>query len=174
MDQEVMLMRRIMQIGAILALTLAACNYTEGQCWIDGEGDGNVGAGGRPVTPGWGGYGDIPPKPQDVADPPPPDCNVVKDTACNEKCLADYTAAAEKCTEINDAAQKRTCDENAYARYKSCRENCTKQENDCKKCKLECDAEHDRCHAKCKDAGCHAKCNEEYGKCLKQCGDCPH
>jgi len=168
-------MRRMLRIAGVAICVLTACNYTEGQCWIDGESAGSVGAGGGPLVPGWGGFGDVPPEPQGAGDPPPPDCNIVKDTPCKEKCLADYVAAAEKCTELKDnEAQKRTCDEAAFARYSSCRDDCVKQENDCKKCKLDCDAEHDECHAQCKDAGCHAKCNEAYGKCLKQCGDCPH
>jgi len=170
-------MKNLACIAVIASSTFAACNYTEGQCYYlgeDGTGAGVGVGGGVIVTNGAGGFGNVPPEPQGADDLPPPDCNIVKDTPCKEKCLADYIAAAEKCTEIKDDAQERTCDENAFARYSSCRANCTQQESDCKKCKLDCDAEHDNCHAKCKDAGCHAACNEEYGKCLKQCGDCPH
>lgn len=154
---------------------LTACNYTEGQCWIDGEGAGSVGAGGGPLVPGWGGFGEVPPEPQGVGDPLPPDCNIVKDTPCKEKCLADYVAAAEKCTELKDnEAQKRTCDEAAFARYASCREECVKQENDClEHCKQLCDQIMDKCKEDCKNdpnpSACRSRCMDDYGKCLKEC-----
>ena len=161
---------------------LTACNYTEGQCWIDGESAGSVGAGGGPLVPGWGGFGDVPPEPQGAGDPLPPDCNIVKDTPCNEKCLADYVAAAEKCTEFkDDEAQKKTCDEAAFARYASCRENCAKAKNDdLEKCKDKCDEkateEHKLCDpiedkkqkAKCRQAAeehrstCYMACEDKY------------
>lgn len=67
-------MRSLLWILGLALLASASCNYDEGACWIDGEGDGNVGAGGGPIAPGWGGYGDVPPQPQDTADPPPTDC----------------------------------------------------------------------------------------------------
>lgn len=56
-------MKRVLQLTGIAALVLSACNYTEGSCWIDGEDSGGVGAGGGPIGPGWGGYGDVPPEP---------------------------------------------------------------------------------------------------------------
>ena len=68
--------------AATLAVTalldFAACNYTDGQCYRreDIEGTGSDGAGGGTIVPGWGGYGDVPPEPQDTTDPQPVDCNV--------------------------------------------------------------------------------------------------
>lgn len=63
-------------VAAILGLT--ACNYTEGPCYRreDIEGSGPNGVGGGPIVPGWGGYGDVPPDPQDNTDPKPVDCNL--------------------------------------------------------------------------------------------------
>lgn len=53
-----------------------ACNYDEGQCWLRSEDDGQgAGVGGGPIGPvGAGGFGDVPPEPQDATDPPP-DCD---------------------------------------------------------------------------------------------------
>lgn len=65
-------------IAAIAIACLTACNYTEGQCWIQDEDNGGMGAGGGPIVPyGGGGYGNVPPEPQDADDPPPLECNSI-------------------------------------------------------------------------------------------------
>lgn len=163
-------MRRMSWIAAVVVVGLA-CNYTEGQCWIDNEGEGSVGAGAGPIGPGWGGYGDVPPEPQDLGDPPPPDCNIAPDSPCNEKCLADYVATAEKCSEIKDAAQKRACDDNSYTVYKSCRETCAKAANDClDQCKDLCVTIWEGCYDKCgKDHVCKEKCMQDLIACNEKC-----
>lgn len=70
---------RLVAAGLAVAamLDIAACNYTEGECYPreDIEGTGSDGAGGGPILPGWGGYGDAPPEPQDATEPPPLNCN---------------------------------------------------------------------------------------------------
>jgi RNA polymerase sigma factor (sigma-70 family) len=123
--------RWLLCIAGVAMTIFTACNWDEGACWIDGQGGGNAGVGSvgsGPIVPaGAGGSGDVPPEPQDATDPPPPDCNIVADSPCNEKCLSDYVAAAVECTKIKDEAQKRSCDDSAYATYKSCRGNCQKQ-----------------------------------------------
>lgn len=65
----------VLAVTAILGVT--ACNYTDGPCYRreDIEGTGSDGAGGGPIVPGWGGYGDVPPDPQNTTDPEPVDCN---------------------------------------------------------------------------------------------------
>jgi hypothetical protein len=70
------LVAAVLWIAAILGI--AACNYTDGQCYRreDVEGPGSDGAGGGPIVPGWGGYGDVPPTPQDADDPQPVDCDL--------------------------------------------------------------------------------------------------
>jgi hypothetical protein len=173
-------MRGLLLLIAAVTLGFAACNYTDGECWYYGEGSENagVGPGGGVIIPtgptGVGGYGEAPPKqPQDAANPPPV-CNIVSLSPCHDKCDEESGARAIECAKIQDEAQRRACQESSFEKYESCREDCERNNSDCKKCKLECDAEHDRCHAKCKDAACHAKCNNAYGKCLKECGDCPH
>jgi hypothetical protein len=153
---------------------VAACNYDTGECYLRDEG--GAGVGGNIITPtGAGGFGDVPPEPQDATDPPPPEC-IVADSPCNEKCLADYVTAAEDCTKFKDETQKRSCDDSAYAVYKSCRDSCTQKENDCKeRCKKQCDKIHDRCHEDCTKNDptqtCRVKCNNEYSKCLRECED---
>lgn len=63
----------------------AACNYTDGQCYPRGEvpGGGAGGQGGVIVPGGPGGFGDVPPDPQD-ADDPPPDCDMPDETELSQ------------------------------------------------------------------------------------------
>ena len=109
-----------------------------------------------------------------MGDSPPPDCNIVKDTPCNEKCLADYVAAAEKCTELkDDEAQKKTCDEKAFAAYSSCRDNCRNVLDDCyDKCDAIADKEREKCEKMAPGPG-RAKCNqavqEQWAACYEEC-----
>ncbi len=164
-------MRRLLWVGTGIISVLTACNYDEGECWRRDE-NGNVGVGGSIVPTGAGGFGDVPPQPQDATDPPP-DCLTANSGPCNEKCLKNYEAAGEKCSDITEDAQRKTCQDSAYATYKNCRESCTKQA-DCKElCKSLCDQIHDGCHESCNKndptASCHSKCNGEYSACLKKC-----
>jgi hypothetical protein len=53
---------------------ILGCQVMAGECWPvseDGEGQG---AGGGPLVPGSGGFGDVPPEPQATGDSPPPGC----------------------------------------------------------------------------------------------------
>jgi hypothetical protein len=70
-------MKSLLWIAVMAILGFTACNYTEGPCYRreDIEGPGSDGVGGGPIVPGWGGYGDVPPEPQDATDPPLLDCN---------------------------------------------------------------------------------------------------
>ncbi|MFO0588371.1 MAG: hypothetical protein U0441_12555 [Polyangiaceae bacterium] len=149
----------------------AACTQTEGQCWHDDQAAGDIGAGGTSILTGAGGFGDVAPKPQDVGDPMPPDCETVPGTACDEKCLADYTATAEKCGRIEIEAQRRVCQESAYQAYKACRSICQQQGNDClDHCKDMCVDVWEGCDAKCKkDHVCKEKCMEALIACNKKC-----
>ncbi len=62
-----------------LGLVLPACNYDAGECYLREEG--GQGAGGTIITPGGvGGFGDVPPEPQDAADPP--ECNAAAEVRC--------------------------------------------------------------------------------------------
>jgi hypothetical protein len=46
------------------------CNVTDGQCWVRGEGGAGSGqgVGGGVIIPGQGGFGDVPPEPQEAGD----------------------------------------------------------------------------------------------------------
>jgi hypothetical protein len=167
-------MKSLVWAGAITAAIFPACNYTVGECYPREQGDGSGDTGVVIVSSGAGGFGDAPPKqPQDVTNPPP-DCNIVPGSPCNEKCQASYNENAAVCGNIENEGQRRTCQDNAYATYKSCRGNCDMQEAGClEQCNALCDQIHDKCHARCtKDeptTNCRAKCNNEYGTCLKAC-----
>lgn len=161
-----------------LVFGASACNYTDGQCWPRSQDGPGSGAGGGVVVPGGGGYGDVPPAPQDATEPPPADCLQVPQGPCYEKCLSVYQDNSDKCAGIEDAAQRDICQMAAYTAYKTCRDGCQRQENDCKeRCKKQCDKIHDRCHADCKKndptSACHDRCNQEYAACLRECDkDC--
>lgn len=167
--------KRSWWMGVVAVSLLAACNKTVGECWPQAEEDGDFGAGGGLViTGGTGALGNGPARQAQGITYPEAECNIIGQGPCFDKCLADYDAAALRCAQIADDGQRRACQDGAHTAYKNCGQDCAKQQSDCKRCKLDCDAEHDKCHAKCKDANCHARCNDEYAKCLKRCGDCPH
>jgi hypothetical protein len=65
-------------LAATTILGSIACNQTEGPCYRreDIQPSGSGGAGGGVLGPGWGGYGDVPPKPQSTTDPEPVACDV--------------------------------------------------------------------------------------------------
>lgn len=65
--------------AAVLAVFgLISCTEMDGQCWYKDEDGAGSGAGGQPILPGQGGYGDMPPRPQTAGDSrPPPDCTSV-------------------------------------------------------------------------------------------------
>jgi hypothetical protein len=167
-EDEMKATRSVLWALAIAILLLTACNYDEGQCWLRSEDDGQGGVAGGPIVPtGAGGFGDVPPKPQDATDPPPPDCNIVADSPCNEKCLADYVEEAAKCGKMENEAQRKTCQDGAYAVYKGCRQNC--QQSDNEKCKKACEKVYNNCMDKCKDGKCRDECFNDYVECLREC-----
>lgn len=94
-------------VGAVCCSLVAACNKTDGNCWPPGQGGAGPGsgAGGGIITPGQGGFGDVPPKPQgapgDGADP----CNVAEAKAfyCNGDvlCHIPMGSAVEGCHHNN-------------------------------------------------------------------------
>jgi hypothetical protein len=169
MECEMKAARSVLWIAAIPISLLTACSYIDGQCWPASE-DGQGGGTGGPIVPaGAGGFGDVPPKPQEASDPPPPDCNIVEDTPCNKKCLTDYEDEAANCAKIQNEAQRTTCQEGAYTRYKGCRENCQQQSDHKEKCKQRCDKTYDKCMDGCKDHKCRDQCFKDYQECLMDC-----
>jgi hypothetical protein len=62
MEHEVNAMRALLWMMILVAPALAACNYTDGECYARGQGSGNVGGGSVILPGGAGGFGDAPPK----------------------------------------------------------------------------------------------------------------
>ena len=76
---------------------------------------------------GVGSYGEGPPPPDSSR--PPPECNIVSDGPCYDKCEAEDEARAIECAKIQDEAQRKACVESSYEKYKSCREACEQNSN---------------------------------------------
>ena len=156
-------------IAVVSLVALSSCTQTEGQCWHDDQGMGSVGAGGAPIVPGGGGNGDVAPSPQDATNPVPPDCEIVPDSYCAQKCLTDYENAAANCGMISDSALRRSCQDAAYAAYKGCKERCLTAEGKWEdKCYDDYEADHKKCD-KMKDGPEKAKCRQAAGERLGNC-----
>lgn len=156
----------------LLVMWLAACNYTDGECWPRSEDGMGSGVGGGAIVPGQGGYGDLPPEPQDASEPPPPDCLASAQAECYEKCLAKYESAAAECNKIEDDSQRAICRSAADVAHATCRAGCQRNENDCLEvCKEGCDRDWERCRDDCPrgDGNCLAECTEELARCYKKC-----
>lgn len=68
-------MRSLLWVVAVATALLSSCNYDDGACWSPTEDNGQTGAGGGPVVPAGGSFGDAPPEPTPQgADPSPPGC----------------------------------------------------------------------------------------------------
>lgn len=167
--------RRAWIAGLSLSL-LGACNWVDGACWLKSEDNAGSGAGGAPIAPVGGGFGDAPdPTAQAAGDPPPPpECLQVPQGACFQKCLSDYEAAAGECGKIANDSQRSLCQQSAYTAYKTCRSACEQQQKqDKERCKQACDTINDVCHEKCNNKNptpaCHQKCNQDHADCLYDC-----
>lgn len=119
------ILRDLLFMVGITISGVAACNYTDGECYPRGAGYGSEGVGGTTtVSGGAGGFGDVPPEPsQDIANPPP-ECNIVSLSPCHEKCNAEDEARAIECAKIQDEVLRRACQDSSHKTYKSCREQC--------------------------------------------------
>ena len=174
-------------VSVLAACSFAACNYDTGECYLRDEvADG---AGGGIITqPGAGGFGDVPPEPQNASDFGDPcssrtaECTVTwaadSDVCegrgpgncttlfqCQHATLADAKAHCEKAYGVGAGSGALSCDPCVWAASTAA---------DCKeRCKKQCDKIHDRCHEDCNKYDptmrCHAECNEEYSKCLLEC-----
>jgi len=162
----------VLLVTATSIAGFTACNYTVGECYPRGQGNGDVGGvgagGGSVIIPGGvGGFGDAPPRRPLDGTIPAPECNSVPQSPCNEKCLTDYETTAAGCGKIDDPVKRSTCQDGAYASYKSCRGDCLKQSDE--KCKKACDRAYDKCMDKCKDGKCRDACWKDYVACLREC-----
>jgi len=153
---------------------VSACSYTEGQCFPEGEGGNNAGVGGGTISPnGSGGFGNVPPKPQDASGPMPPDCMMVPNDPCHQKCLSDYEEQAVKCAQIHEESVRRLCQEAAYQTYKSCKDACQSAHNDCyDKCDAIAEKEREKCNKMSPGPGqakCNQNVNEQWATCYEEC-----
>ncbi|MEZ4298441.1 MAG: hypothetical protein R3B70_26050 [Polyangiaceae bacterium] len=167
-------MTNIHRIAAVVLLctSVVACQEV-GECWYETEGGQGAGVGGGPIGPGAGGFGEAPPEPQSADEPLPPDCLIVPQGACFEKCLSDYEDAAAVCGKMEDETKRRACQDAAYATYKSCRGTCQNVYNACKdKCDEKATEAHKLCEAM-KDGPGKAKCRqvaeEQRANCYRDC-----
>lgn len=67
--------RFVVGMVASAILGLGGCNYTDGPCYRREDIVGQGGGGGGLITPGQGGFGDVPPRPQGAGEPQPVDCD---------------------------------------------------------------------------------------------------
>lgn len=167
--------RRAWIAGFFLSF-LGACNWVDGACWLKSDDDKGSGAGGGPIAPSGGRFGDAPdPAPQAAGDPPPPpECVHAPSDACNQNCLTNYANNADKCDDIGDEAQRKACQASAYTAYMACRDRCTMIQSQWRKA---CEEQAEKCEADCRKkpkeerGACWSKCNNEYGECTKRCKD---
>jgi hypothetical protein len=160
-------MKSLVWAGAIPAAIFPACNYTVGECYPREQGDGSGDTGVVIVSSGAGGFGDAPPKqPQDVTNPPP-DCNIVPGSPCEEKCQSDYEAEAAKCGQVEASSARQACQGTAYDNYKNCRTACNNDPRE--PCKQLCDKNYEDCVKSCNTLKCYAACMVIYKNCLRGC-----
>lgn len=100
------------RVSVLICGFVAACNYDTGECYLRDEG--GQGSGGVIVPTGAGGFGDVPPEPQDAADP---EAGCAPDRTCTDM----YVACQDKgppCDKV--FGHKSLC---AY-----CQDNCLRKE----------------------------------------------
>lgn len=61
--------------SVLVCIWFFGCQEVGGECWPVSEDGQGEGVGGGPILPGAGGFGDVPPEPQDATDSPPLGCN---------------------------------------------------------------------------------------------------
>lgn len=172
---------------AILFLgSLAACNYDTGECYVRGQE--GAGAGGTVVTqPGTGGFGDVPPKPQDAADLSADPCSA----AISAECVVTWqhtcdsqgsgsscaTTAQYRCAHATLEDAKKECERVLGVGTAFGAQSCgpckwtTSANNDCLDlCKDQCVDIWEGCYDKCgKDHVCREKCMNQLIECNKKC-----
>lgn len=180
----------LVSVVAFVGGCIAGCQQIDGACWPANEDGNGAGAGGGPIVPGWGGYGDEPqPKPLGSANYPTDPCMQQAECTVTWKIGSDSCANAGDagCTSLHrghysslDDAKKdcervyginpatgsgaQSCD---ACRWANTAADCVEA------CKRKCDEIHDKCHADCTKnnptSSCHNQCNQVYGKCLQKC-----
>lgn len=175
---------------AVLLLGLPACNYDAGECYVlREEGEGVVG--GVIISSGAGGFGDVPPEPQNAADQFDP-CSTQ-----TVECTVTWKADSDVCKDKSPAGNCTTLYQGQHASLEEAKERCEKDSgvgngsgalscgpchwassanNDCyDKCDAIADKEREKCQnmapgpdrAKCNQAveeqrtACYSDCNKK-------------
>jgi hypothetical protein len=153
---------------------VAACNYDTGECYLRDEG--GAGVGGSIITPtGAGGFGDVPPEPQDATDPADPcssqtaECTV---TWKSGSAVCKQQGTASSCTTLYQGAHatldeaKKQCEKIYGVEIDSEAQSCgpchwaTSANNDCyDKCDAIADKAREKCNKMSPGPG-QAKCNQ--------------
>jgi hypothetical protein len=164
---------------SMAVMLVSGCNTVDpSECWPNTSG-GFGGSGSIPIGAAVGAtsgdYLSPPPRrPLDYGGEPNP-C-IVKQSPCNEKCIASSEAAALECGKLEDEAQRKACQEGVYAHYKSCLGSC-QESNSCRK---DCEDKAEACEAGCRKLPeddkvgrqkCWMACNVAYAACIKKCKD---
>jgi hypothetical protein len=159
---------------------VAACNYDTGECYLRGEE--GAGAGGGAIIPtGYGGFGDVPPKPQGGPAPVDPcqqkaectvtwkaDSDVCKNQGTTGTCTSYYqgnhltlSEAQTECARVSGPGAE-SCG--------SCHWVTNATGDPVEKCKKVCDQQYETCVKPCKTQDCYAACMDVYKECLRECG----
>jgi len=171
----------------VLFLALAACNYDAGECYVRGEEAGGIGGG--VISPGGvGGFGDVPPEPQDATNPGDP-CG-----SQTVECTVTWNAGSDVCKNQGTASNCTTLYQGQHASLDEAKERCelvngvgkasevqscgscrwaTSANNDCyDKCDAIADKEREKC-SKMSPGPERAKCNhaveDQRAACYKDC-----
>lgn len=182
----------LVSVVAFVGGCIAGCQQIDGACWPANEDGNGAGAGGGPIVPGWGGYGDEPqPKPLGSANYPTDPCmqqaectvtwKIGSDSCANAgdagctslhrghySSLDDAKKDCERVYGINPATNSgaMSCDACKWVGSASAGEECRRQ------CDKEWETRNDECR-KLKNKDARAKCwedsNLKYAECLKKC-----
>ena len=172
-------------ISVLAACSFVACNYDTGECYLRDE-VANGAGGGIITQPGVGGFGDVPPEPQNASDFGDPcssrtaECtvtwaadsdvcegrgpgNCTTQFQCPHATLADAKAHCEKAYGVGAGSGALSCD--------PCQWAASATNDPVEECKKRCDKENLDCVAGCPkgDKSCMDECNQKNGKCLKAC-----
>lgn len=104
------------RLAVLVCGLVSACNYDTGECYPRHEG--GEGVGGNVVPTGGGGFGDVPPEPQDVSDPADP-CS--SQTA---RCTVTWKAGSGVCKEQGTTSTCTTSYQCAHATLDDAKKDC--------------------------------------------------
>lgn len=169
-----------------LVLGLPACNFDAGECYVPGQ-EGEGAGGGVIISSGAGGFGDVPPEPQNAPDDFDP-CSTR-----TAECKVNWKAGSDVCKSHGTTGACTTLYQGEHATLDEAKDRCEKaygvgndsgaqscgpcqwergaKGDPVEECKKLCDKANLDCIAACPkgDKGCMNECNQKNGKCLKDC-----